>query len=60
MAKNKGIFTQLLAEIKDTLFPENENDSKSKKTQKKMGWIMFLILLGCGTLSMLVAVSFAH
>lgn len=60
MAKKKNIINNLLAEIKDTLFPEDENDTPSKKASKKTGWVIFLILMGCGSLSMLIALSFAH
>lgn len=60
MAKKKNIINHLLTEIKDTLFPEDINDTPGKKASKKIGWVIFLILMGCGSLAMLIALSFAH
>ncbi|GEM68843.1 hypothetical protein SMI01S_24490 [Sphingobacterium mizutaii NBRC 14946 = DSM 11724] len=58
--KQKNFFSRHLDEIKDTIFPFDENDSPGQRRVKKLGWVMFLILMSCGLLAMLVAVSFAH
>ncbi|MFD1630510.1 hypothetical protein [Pseudopedobacter beijingensis] len=59
-AKKKNMISRNLDDIRNTIFPYNENDSASKKATKKLGWVMFLLLMSCGILAMLVAVSFAH
>lgn len=51
---------KLLSEIKDTLVPEDPNDSKGKVLGKKIGWVMFLMLMSCGLLATTIAISFAH
>jgi len=58
--KQKNFLLRHLDEIKDTIFPYDETDSPSQRRVKKLGWVMFLILMTCGLLAMLVAVSFAH
>lgn len=60
MEKKKGFIARHMAEIKHTLVPENPTDSYQKKFAKKTGWLMFLFLMTCGTLTMIIAVSFAH
>lgn len=54
------LIKHLLKEIKDTIVPEDPNDSKKQKFGKKITWVMFLILMSCGILATLLAVSFAH
>ncbi len=61
MAKNSGSWlSRNIYEIRETLFAPDPNDSPLKKKQKVVGWYMFLILLLCGGLAMLIAVSFVH
>ncbi|MFD2968726.1 hypothetical protein [Sphingobacterium bambusae] len=56
----KNWFSRQLAEIKSTLVPVNPTDSLYKKFLKQIVWIMFLLLMLCGTIAMLTAISFAH
>ncbi len=56
----KGFFERHLIEIRETIFPTDEQDTPAQKMQKKIGWFMFLLLMGCGMIAMLIAVSFAH
>jgi len=58
--KKKSFIARHIAEIKHTLVPENPTDSYRQKLAKKTGWFMFLLLMICGTITMLIAVSFAH
>lgn len=58
--KQKNFFQRHLDEIKDTIFPYDPEDSPGQRRRKKLGWVMFLILMTCGLLSMVIAVSFAH
>lgn len=51
---------KIIKEIKETIVPDNPEDSKSKKLTKKVVWIMFVTLMTCGIIAMLIAVSFAH
>jgi hypothetical protein len=61
MAKKSGSWlSRNLYEIRETLFTPDPNDSSFKKNQKAVGWYMFLILMVCGGLAMLIAVSFVH
>ncbi|MFZ4860592.1 hypothetical protein ACL9RF_00220 [Sphingobacterium sp. Mn56C] len=60
MKRKQNFIERNMAEIKNTLFPENEQDSTLRKNAKKFGWVMFLLLMLCSTITMLIAVSFAH
>lgn len=61
MKKKKGNWLyRNLEGIRETLFTPDPNDSSFKKKQKAVGWYMFLILMICGGLAMLIAVSFVH
>ncbi|WP_033565144.1 hypothetical protein [Sphingobacterium sp. SYP-B4668] len=58
--RKKGWLSRNLKEIRETLFENSPEDSSFQKKQKAIGWYMFLILMTCGALAMLVAVSFVH
>lgn len=58
--KRRNWLYRTLDEIRETLFTPDPNDSSFKKKQKAVGWYMFLILMLCGGLVMLIAVSFVH
>ncbi|WP_343535177.1 hypothetical protein [Pedobacter sp.] len=49
-----------LQEIRNTIFPEDANDTVFKKTGKRIGWSMFLMLVLCAAIGVLTAASFAH
>lgn len=49
-----------LSEIRNTIFPEDANDTMLKKTGKRIGWSMFLMLVLCAAVGVLTAASFAH
>lgn len=46
--------------LEDTMAPKDPLDSKFTKFKKKVGFIMFLILLVVTTLSLTIAISFTH
>lgn len=58
--KNGNWLLRNLYEIRTTIFPEDANDSRLKKTGKSIGWSMFLLLILCATIAVLTAASFAH
>ncbi|RWU04809.1 hypothetical protein [Pedobacter chitinilyticus] len=62
MEENKqgNWFFRNLYEIRTTIFPEDVNDSRLKKTGKRIGWSMFLMLVLCAAVGVLTAASFAH
>jgi len=51
---------KIIKEIKETIMPDNPEDSKSKTITKKVVWIMFLTLMTCGIIAMIIAATFAH
>lgn len=58
--KKRNWLQRQLFEIRETIFPEDANDTKAQRRSKQVGWVMFLILMSCGLTAMLIAVSFAH
>lgn len=58
--KKKTWLGRNIYEIKQTIFPDNPDDTPSKRMGKKIGWIMFILIMLCCSVAMLIAVSFAH
>lgn len=58
--KQDNWFFRNLHEIRNTIFPEDANDTMLKKTGKRIGWSMFLMLVLCAAVGVLTAASFAH
>jgi len=58
--KQENYLRETIRDIYKTVFEISPDDSTAKKAGKKIALIMFLILMVCGTLVTILAISFAH